>query len=92
MLILAVDWLFFAGDILSLGMSLLASSLVAFAVTTGGVYWIQRRWAGDRRSRAALKALFGGVVAGVPTSIAGTAVGAAILALAGLRRLPKARR
>ncbi|HVZ47481.1 MAG TPA: hypothetical protein VG916_01745 [Gemmatimonadaceae bacterium] len=82
-----MDWAFFGTDLLSAGLTTLVSSLAAFAVTAGGVYWVQRARAGDSRTRAALKALFGGVVAGVPTSIAGTVVGTAILALSGLQRL-----
>lgn len=84
--ILAVDWLFFGAAVLTLGTGVVASSLAAFAVTTVGVYWVQRARSRDSRLRAALKALAGGVVAGIPTSIAGTVVGTAILAVAGIRR------
>jgi hypothetical protein len=47
---------------------------------------LQRRVAGDRWSRALIKALLLGVVAAVPTSITGTPIGAALLAWAGIER------
>lgn len=87
-LILAVDWIFFGTDLLSLGATVVVSSLAAFAIAGAGTYWIQRARAGDSRVRALIKALFGGVVAGMPTSLAGTVVGTAVLALAGLQRRP----
>jgi hypothetical protein len=85
-LIFAVDWLFFGADALSLGLSTVVTSLAAFAIAAAGTWWVQRTRARDSRTRAAIKALFGGVVAGIPTSIAGTAVGAAVLMLSGRRR------
>lgn len=85
-LILGVDWIFFGADAITLGASVVVTSIAAFAITAAGVFWIQRRKAGDSAARAALKALFGGAVAGVPTSIGGTVVGAAVLLLSGLRR------
>lgn len=85
-LILGVDWLFFGADMITLGASIVVTSIAAFAITAAGVFWIQRRKAGDSAARAAFKALFGGVVAGVPTSIGGTVLGTAVLVLSGLRR------
>jgi hypothetical protein len=91
-LILAVDWICFGGDLLSAGATTLVTSLAAFLVTAGGTWWIQRTRAHDSWFGAALKALAGGLAAGVPTPIAGTVVGAAVLALSGLQRLRLPRR
>lgn len=85
-LILGVDWLFFGAEVISLGGGVVVTSFAAFAITAIGVFLIQRRRGGDSRTRAAIKALFGGAVAGVPTSIGGTVIGAAVLAMAGLSR------
>ena len=85
-LILAVDWLFFGAEILSLESAVVAASLAAFAITAAGVFWIQRRRAGNSRSASAVKALLSGIVAGLPTSIGGTVLGSVVLALAGLSR------
>jgi hypothetical protein len=86
LLILGVDWLFFGADAMTLGLTLILSSIAAFTITSIGVYWIQRKRAGDSAGKAALKALASGAVAGIPTSISGTVVGTLVLVLAGLRR------
>jgi hypothetical protein len=85
-LILGVDWIFFGAEAMTLGGSVVFTSIAAFAITSAGVFWIQRSRSGDSGARAALKALFSGAVAGVPTSIGGTILGTLILAMAGLRR------
>jgi hypothetical protein len=85
-LILGVDWLFFGAEVLSLETAVVLASLAAFATTTLGVFWIQRAKRRDSRTAAAAKALFAGVVAGIPTSIGGTVLGTYVLALAGLSR------
>jgi len=58
---------------------------MSFASVFGPVFWIQRRFHGDSRRVAALKALFLGVVAAVPFSVTGTPVGLALLAWAGIK-------
>jgi hypothetical protein len=89
-LILGVDWLFFGVEVLSLETAVVLASLAAFATTTLGVFWIQRAQRRDSRTAAAAKALFAGVVAGIPTSIGGTVLGTAVLVLAGLARWNRA--
>lgn len=84
-LILGVDWLFFGAEFITLGGGVLLASAAAFAVTSAGVFWIQRSRSGDSLTAAAIKALFAGIVAGIPTSIGGTVLGTLVLALAGLR-------
>ena len=85
-LILGVDWLFFGAEVVSLETAGVFGSLAAFATTTLGVFWIQRAKRRDSRAAAAAKALFAGVVAGIPTSIGGTVLGTLVLVLAGLKR------
>lgn len=88
-LILAVDWLFFGTEALTLGGAVILSSIAAFTITAIGVFWIQRNKGGDSFAAAAVKAFLSGVVAGIPTSIGGTALGGIILALSGLRKLQR---
>jgi hypothetical protein len=84
LLILAVDWFFFAPEALTFEAAAILTSPLAFLVTTAGVFWIQRRKNGDSFVSAALKALLGGVVAAIPTSIGGTILGTLVLVLSGL--------
>jgi hypothetical protein len=85
LLILAVDWLFFAEEAVTLGFAIPIACFLAFVTTTAGVYWIQRKKGGDTVSAAAAKALFGGFIAAIPTSIGGTILGTFVLLLAGMR-------
>lgn len=84
LLVLGVDWFFFAPEALTAEVAAIITSPLAFLVAAGGVFWIQRRKSGDSVGAAALKALLGGVVAGIPTSIAGTIFGTLVLVLSGL--------
>jgi hypothetical protein len=83
-LILAVDWFFFGPEIMTGEAAAIITSPLAFIITTAGVFWIQRRKNGDSFNAAILKALLGGIVAGIPTSIGGTLLGTAVLVLSGL--------
>jgi hypothetical protein len=84
LLVLAVDWLFFAPEAATMEIAALITSPLAFLITATGVFWIQRRKNGDSVGSAMLKALLGGFVAGIPTSIAGTIFGTLVLTLSGL--------
>ncbi len=84
LLILGVDWLFFAQEILTLETTLPLACFLAFTITTTGVFLIQRRKGGDSSAAAGMKALFGGVIAGLPTGIGGTVLGGWVLMLSGL--------
>lgn len=84
LLILAVDWLFFAPEAATFEVAVIVTSPLAFLVTTAGVFWIQRKRNRDSFGSALGKALLGGVVAAIPTSIGGTILGTAILAVSGL--------
>ncbi|HSH93127.1 MAG TPA: hypothetical protein VK968_03200 [Roseimicrobium sp.] len=83
-LLIFIDNLFFGVDAVSMGLALPVVCLLAFTVTTAGVYLIQRRRHQDRRWVAGVKALIAGILAGVPTSIAGTVFGSAVLFLSGI--------
>jgi hypothetical protein len=92
--VLAVDWFFFGTEVVTLELALFLSCFLAFTITTVGVFWIQRMKSGDSIPAAAAKALFGGVIAGLPTSVGGTILGTFVLVLSGLsnrdqRRGPK---
>lgn len=84
--ILAIDWFFFGAEVITFEIALVFACFFAFTITTAAVFWIQRTKAGDSFGSAAVKGLFGGVVAGLPTSVAGTLLGTAVLVLSGLSR------
>jgi len=84
LLILGVDWLFFAEEVATLELTLPLSCFLAFVVTTAGVFWIQRKKNADSFGAAAAKALLGGFLAGLPTPIGGTLLGTGVLILSGL--------
>ena len=83
-LIIAMDWVFFGMEAGTLGLSIPVMSLLAFATTLLGVFTIQIKLAKDNWAIALAKGVLGGFVAGIPTPIAGTFLGALILALSGL--------
>lgn len=82
-LILAVDWLFFAPEALTAGIADIITCPLAFLITTAGVFWIQRKRNGDSFGAALAKAIFGGIMAGLPTPIGGTLLGTLVLVLSG---------
>ena len=84
LLILGVDWLFFAPEAMTSGAAALITSPLAFLIVTPGVFLIQRQRNHDSFRAALLKALLGGFVAAIPTSIAGTVLGTLVLVLSGL--------
>jgi hypothetical protein len=85
-LIIAMDWVFFGVEAGTLGLSIPIMSLLAFATTLLGVTAIQRKIAKDSLPIAIAKGVVGGIAAGIPAPIAGTAFGALILSLSGLSR------
>ena len=86
-LILGLDWLFFAENAITLGLSTFFAAVVGFGVAGLGTGLIQRIYHGDGVGKALLKGLLGGFAVGIPLPIAGTAVGGGILALSGLNKL-----
>lgn len=87
LLILGVDWLFFAPEAATAELAAIITSPLAFLITSVCVFWIQRRKNGDTFGAAALKALLSGIVAGIPTCIGGTILGTVVLLLSGQSRL-----
>jgi|TARA_B110000196_G_C20698730_1_gene454232 hypothetical protein len=83
-LIIAMDWVFFGMEAGTLGLSIPVMSLLAFATTLLGVFTIQIKLSKDNWAIALAKGVLVGFVAGIPTPIAGTFIGALILALSGL--------
>jgi len=86
--ILGIDVLVFGPEMLSGFLDLPIMCVLAFMTTLPLVYVIQRRWSKDERSNAFGKAFLGAFLAGLPFSIAGTMLGAAVLALSGLPAHP----
>ena len=84
LLILAVDWFFFAPEAMTAEAAAIITSPLAFVIVTAGVFWIQRQRNGDTFGSAAFKALLGGILAGIPTPISGTIFGTLVLVLSGL--------
>jgi hypothetical protein len=84
LLILGVDWLFFAPEAATAELAAIITSPLAFLIVGSGVFWIQRRKNGDSFLTAAAKGFLSGVVAGIPTSIGGTILGTWVLILSGL--------
>ena len=83
--ILAIDWAFFGLEWELGPVTIVLSSLAAFASSYAIVRRVQERWGGDEPRRAHVKALLGAAAAGVPFAIGGTVLGGLILALSGLR-------
>ncbi|HMC10218.1 MAG TPA: hypothetical protein VKH44_02965 [Pirellulaceae bacterium] len=95
LLIMGLDWLLFSEEAASFGLLIPFTSMVGFLAGTIGTYHLQTRHGLDSKLAAALKGLLAGILVAIPFPLAGTMVGAAILAssgLAGLRwRLLKSR-
>lgn len=87
LLILGLDWLFFSGSVLTLGLSTPILGLLGFTLGALGTGFIQHRYGGDSTGTTIVKGLLAGVAVGIPLPIAGTAVGGGVLALSGLNRL-----
>lgn len=89
LLTIAVDWAFFGADAATTGLSLPLTITIASLITFIGSFLIQKNISKNPVGTSLAKAFFLGVMAGIPTPIAGTTVGAAILALAGIRSIFK---
>jgi hypothetical protein len=97
-LLLGVDNLFFGANAMTGFLATPLVSVLAFVITTAGVFRVQRRRAGDGRAAGVFKALFCGLLAALPWSVAGTLAGTLILVLSGsaawqelLRREPESK-
>jgi len=85
--ILGIDWLLFSKEVASMGLATPVTSVLGFLAGSVGAFRLQRRYAGDDRRRAFVKALLAGAAIGVPFPLAGTLVAGWILANSGLADL-----
>jgi hypothetical protein len=85
LLILGLDWLFFSGSLLSLGLSTPLSVGLGGGLGTVGTTLFQRTYGADSWPRSIGTGVLAGLVVGLPFPIAGTVAGGAVLALSGLR-------
>ena len=90
-LVLLVDNVCFGANVATLGIGTLFTSIAAFCVTGTGVFLTQRYLDKDSFGQSVAKAFLSGVLAGVPTSLAGTVFGSAVLLSSGLSALNKKR-
>jgi hypothetical protein len=86
--ILGIDVLVFGPEMLSGFLDIPVMCALAFLTTLPLVWVIQSKWSKDTMSTAFGKAFLGAFLAGLPFSIAGTLLGAAVLALSGLPHHP----
>ena len=84
--ILAIDWLLFSGNVLSVGMTTFPTMVLGLVLGGLSTALIQRFVAKDSTLKSLSKALVAGLVVGAPTTVAGTAIGGVILAVSGLSK------
>jgi hypothetical protein len=87
LLIVGLDWLLFSNEALTAGLALPATMAVGFLAGSLGTYHLQRRFALNSKPVAMAKALLAGVFVGAPFPLAGTIVGAWVIATSGLAGL-----
>ena len=85
--IFALDWLLFSSNLLSLGLATPIVVCLGFLLGSAGTFYLQSRFAGERKWLTAVKALFAGIVVGVPWPLTGTLIGGWVLFLSGLGKL-----
>jgi hypothetical protein len=83
-LILGLDWVLFSSNLLVAGLATPVIAVIGFALGSLGTFLLQSRFAADPWWKAALKALFAGVVVGAPWPIGGTLIGGWVLLFSGL--------
>jgi hypothetical protein len=87
LLMLGLDWFLFSGEAATVGLAAPATAFFGFLAGSLGAYHLQRRFGLDTRPAALGKALLAGLFVGVPFPLAGTVVGAWVLATTGLAAL-----
>ena len=86
--ILGIDVLVFGPEMLSGFLDIPIMCALAFLATFPLVFLIQWKWAKNTMAASFAKAFLGAFLAGLPFSIAGTVLGAAVIALSGLPHHP----
>jgi hypothetical protein len=87
LLMLGLDWFLFSGEAATVGLAAPATAFFGFLAGSLGAYQLQRRFGLDSRPAALAKSLLAGLFVGVPFPMAGTIVGAWVLATSGLASL-----
>jgi len=82
--ILALDWLLFSSNAISAFTATPIVMVIGFVLGSAGAYVIQRRVANDAPWSAVLKAVFAGIVVGLPWPVGGTLIGGWVLLSSGL--------
>jgi hypothetical protein len=85
--IIGLDWLLFSEEIVTFELATPIIAAVGFALGAAGTYHFQRKFAGDSRRWASMKAVLAGIVVGLPLPLAGTVIGGWILVNSGLHSL-----
>jgi hypothetical protein len=89
LLLITIDNLFWGAEAVSLGFAIPVVMVVSFCITTVAVTFIQRFLGKNSWGASFAKAFFCGVLAGIPTSVMGTAFGGFILLASGLSNWKK---
>jgi hypothetical protein len=84
--IVVLDWLLLSSNLLSLGLATPIVMCLGLFFGSVGTFYIQSRFASDKLWLAAVKALFAGVVVGVPWPLTGTLIGGWVLFVSGLAK------
>jgi hypothetical protein len=85
--IIGLDWLLFSEELITFELATPIIATLGFLLGAAGTYRFQRRFAGDSRGWATLKALLAGFIVGLPFPLTGTVVGGWILFNSGLHGL-----
>lgn len=89
LLLITVDNLFWGAEALSLGLAIPIVIVLSFSITLVAVTMIQKFLGKDSFGVSLTKALLCAILAGIPTSIMGTAFGGFILLASGLSNWKK---
>ncbi|MEO2032945.1 MAG: phosphoribosylaminoimidazole carboxylase [Planctomycetaceae bacterium] len=82
--VFCLDWLLFSSNAATLGLATPVSVALGFVLGSSGTYVMQRRFAHESFSKAALKAFVSGLLVGAPWPIGGTLLGGWVLLASGL--------
>ena len=87
LLIMGLDWLCFSEEAATMGLAIPLTLVTGFLAGAIGTYHLQRKYALDSKPVAWAKSVLAGILVGIPLPLAGTFVGAWILATSGLLSL-----
>lgn len=87
-IVLLLDYVLFGANAASFGLAVAVSMFIGFVASFAAVTLIQRFLEEEPWGKSIAKAIFCGIVVGMPTPVFGTALGALVLAISGLSRVP----